>query len=135
MRHAQTTYKFYSDPGHGWLMVQIAELEELEIADQVSAYSYQSGPYAFLEEDSDAGLFSKAKTDAMIIDRRHTDGDSFVRQLQPWGLPTEGGAGIIARLMAAIETPDDLTPGDIFDLLVDAEGELVRRRVNWHRAS
>jgi hypothetical protein len=32
---------FYSDPGHGWLCVNYAELEELGIQDKISPWSYR----------------------------------------------------------------------------------------------
>ena len=51
------TYKFYSDPGHGWLAVKIKELVDLGIVDKISSYSYMRGQTAYLEEDCDAGLF------------------------------------------------------------------------------
>ena len=56
----------YSDPGHGWLKVPIKLLEQLQIADQISQYSYVRGEFAYLEEDGDASLFSKAIEDAGI---------------------------------------------------------------------
>lgn len=56
-------YRFIHDPGHGWLEVPVSELLALGIADQVSAYSYQSrnGLRAYLEEDCDFSLFARAK--------------------------------------------------------------------------
>ncbi len=50
-------YKFYADPGHGWLKVSKLELAILGIADQISEYSYMRATYAYLEEDCDAPLF------------------------------------------------------------------------------
>jgi len=52
-------YVFYEDPGHGWLKVPLKELEELGIADKISAYSYMKGSHAYLEEDRDAPIFKK----------------------------------------------------------------------------
>jgi len=52
-------YAFYEDPGHGWLKVPLKELEELDIADKISTYSYLKGPHAYLEEDCDAPIFMK----------------------------------------------------------------------------
>lgn len=37
------TYKFYSDPGHGWLAVKRRELKDLGIDQTISSYSYQKG--------------------------------------------------------------------------------------------
>lgn len=52
--------QFYADPGHAWLRVPLSELERLDIADQISHYSYMNGEYAYLEEDCDAGIYIKA---------------------------------------------------------------------------
>jgi hypothetical protein len=51
---------FYEDPGHGWLKVPLDLLEKLGIAAKISLYSYQRGAFAYLEEDSDMGLFLDA---------------------------------------------------------------------------
>lgn len=55
------TYRFFSDPGHGWLEVPKKELAELGIAEKISAYSYQSRQMAYLEEDCDLAVFLRAK--------------------------------------------------------------------------
>lgn len=62
-------YKFYSDPGHGWLAVSFknffavgAKLED------VSNYSYARGKMLYLEEDCDAGVFIKAFREKMGIE-------------------------------------------------------------------
>lgn len=61
MTKINTAYKFYSDPGHGWLAVSIknffavgAKLED------VSNYSYVRGKTLYLEEDCDAAIFINA---------------------------------------------------------------------------
>lgn len=50
------TYRFISDPGHGWLEVPLADLQELGIAHKISPYSYYDTAtgFAYLEEDLDA---------------------------------------------------------------------------------
>ncbi len=53
-------FNLYSDPGHAWLKVPISLLNELSIADQISAYSYQKGNFAYLEEDCDLSAFMEA---------------------------------------------------------------------------
>ena len=55
------TYRFYSDPGHGWLAVKRAELVRLGIMDKITPYSYQKGETVYLEEDCDAETFMEAK--------------------------------------------------------------------------
>ena len=52
--------RFYADPGHGWGKVKISKLKDLGILDQISSYSYRRGDYAYLEEDSDLGIFCNA---------------------------------------------------------------------------
>lgn len=54
-------YMFYTDPGHGWLAVKIAELHRLGIIDKISNCSYMRGKTAYLEEDCDAPAFLNAK--------------------------------------------------------------------------
>ena len=54
------TYTFHSDPSHGWLEVQKKELEELNIFNKVSEYSYINGDLVYLEEDCDANIFINA---------------------------------------------------------------------------
>jgi hypothetical protein len=54
-------YNFYSDSGHGWLAVPIAELWELGIAEKITNYSYMKGLTAYLEEDCDAVTFLTAR--------------------------------------------------------------------------
>lgn len=51
---------FYADPGHGWLRAPSTLLEELQIVDQISPYSYLLGQHAYLEEDCDAGKLTES---------------------------------------------------------------------------
>lgn len=54
---SEIKFKFYSDPGHGWLAVKRKWLDELGLKFNVTHYSYQKGQTVYLEEDCDAGLF------------------------------------------------------------------------------
>lgn len=54
-------YKFHYDAGHGWLEVEIKEIQELGIENKISVYSYRNGDKAYLEEDCDISVFIKAK--------------------------------------------------------------------------
>ena len=78
-------YVFYSDPGHGWLAVELAELAELGIAHRISRYSYLKQGIVFLEEDMDMGTFIRAKEKlgqpVEIIDDR---GQCLVRGYSPY---------------------------------------------------
>jgi hypothetical protein len=66
------TYKFYADPGHGWLAVKITELMEISIITQISTYSYMRGGTAYLEEDVDATLFFNSYRDKYGVEPKHT---------------------------------------------------------------
>jgi len=46
----------YEDTGHGWYAIEKDFLKVLGIADKISAYSYEKGNLAYLEEDCDASL-------------------------------------------------------------------------------
>lgn len=54
------TLHFYEDPGHGWLRAPTKLLEELQLVDKISHYSYLLGQHAYLEEDCDAGKLMAA---------------------------------------------------------------------------
>jgi hypothetical protein len=53
-------FKFYSDPGHGWLAVKRKLIEELGIATLITSHSYARGATVYLEEDCDVGTFVEA---------------------------------------------------------------------------
>lgn len=55
-------YTFTSDPGHGWLVVPVKDIAKLNIAQDISGFSYLSprGGKAYLEEDGDAPRFVEA---------------------------------------------------------------------------
>ena len=53
-------FYWYSDPGHGWLKVDLKILNLMAIAHKISHFSYVRGNYAYLEEDVDAGIFINA---------------------------------------------------------------------------
>lgn len=75
-------YKYFQDPSHGWIEVPIAELRRLDVAEQISPYSYRNGHLAYLEEDCDFDVWIKAKINAgeeYNIVEHHTNNDSIVR--------------------------------------------------------
>ena len=49
--------KFLSDPGHGWLRVPLQLLNDWNISNKISDYSYKTTNFAYLEEDCDASIF------------------------------------------------------------------------------
>jgi hypothetical protein len=77
-------FKFFSDPGHGWLRVdvQTAESVGLTLAD-FTPFSYQWAHWLYLEEDVDASTFFKAYMAKYnrppVIEEEHSDVDSVVR--------------------------------------------------------
>ena len=54
------TVTIYSDPGHAWAKCKRSVLNNLGIANKVSAYSYQRSDYVYLEEDCDYPLLVDA---------------------------------------------------------------------------
>jgi hypothetical protein len=64
MSTEKRSLKFISDPGHGWLSVPLQDLMTLNIAQQISTYSYMTLTRAYLEEDEDATIYLKAAKDA-----------------------------------------------------------------------
>jgi hypothetical protein len=76
------TIIIYNDPGHAWAAVKIKELRALGIADKVSAYSYQRGQTAYLEEDCDLSLYLAAIKQAgqeIQLTDKHTNKRSPIR--------------------------------------------------------
>ena len=78
--------KFFTDPGHGWLRVPLPMLLELNIAGEISRYSYYDKEHkaVFLEEDRDARIFVKAANKAgltLVVSTSHTNRDSWIRRL------------------------------------------------------
>jgi hypothetical protein len=53
-----TSFKVYSDPGHGWIAVKLKVLSELGLShSDFTCYSYRKGKTIYLEEDCDASKF------------------------------------------------------------------------------
>lgn len=76
------TYRFYTDPGHGWLAVKRKEIDALGIADRISGFSYTKGGTVYLEEDCDYSVFAEAKKargEQVITVARSTDKRSPIR--------------------------------------------------------
>jgi hypothetical protein len=73
---------FHTDPAHGWLQVPLSEVEQLHI--EVSKYSYRDDKFAYLEEDCDAPKFIRAMGDEVAYIEKHTNHDSFIRNLDQY---------------------------------------------------
>ena len=54
------TYTIYEDSGHAWIKVPVLELFALQIAGDISSYSYIYRNHAYLEEDCDLCKFFNA---------------------------------------------------------------------------
>ena len=64
----EITITVFGDSGHAWARFPKARLAKLGIADKITAYSYQNGANAFLEEDCDLStLISALKTRGYAI--------------------------------------------------------------------
>lgn len=78
------TFKFFSDPGHGWLRVDVASAQAVGLEpSSFSRFSYQLGHWLYLEEDMDASTFFKAymakHNRPPVIEEEHSDVDSVIR--------------------------------------------------------
>ena len=62
------TIQLICDPGHGWGLVDVKELKELDILEDISRYSYisRAGDVAALEEDCDLPIYIAALNRAGI---------------------------------------------------------------------
>lgn len=76
-------FKYYSDPGHGWIAVKLDLVADLGILDKISGFSYLKGGTVYLEEDRDAQVFSVAyreKHGAYTLEEIHTSDRSSIRR-------------------------------------------------------
>lgn len=82
------TFRFYSDPGHGWLKVPHKLLRKLGIERDITDFSYSRGEYAFLEEDVDLSTFHNAMLakgfQPRYVGRSAFDRRSRIRGYQPY---------------------------------------------------
>ncbi len=83
----------YTDPSHGWAKVSLLELNNLDIMDKISTYSYMRSnkgkTYAYLEEDCDLGLYLKtldAKGIKFKFIEKHTNKSSKIRSYNRYTL-------------------------------------------------
>lgn len=75
-------FKYYTDPGHGWVAVKRDLLIEFGVASKISAFSYAKGNTVYLEEDQDAALFTDVLRDSGIsfeLVEKYTDRSSPIR--------------------------------------------------------
>jgi hypothetical protein len=90
------TLNFYTDPGHGWAKVNKKVLNDLGIAEDISAYSYMRGDYAYLEEDCDLGrLMAAAQAAGINLKLREQcsrERSSKIRSYRPYRTYTQAAA-------------------------------------------
>ena len=75
-------FDVYEDAGHAWMKVKKDLLHKMGIADKITAYSYERGEYAYLEEDCDLTTFYNRYKDMYGIDikfRTHYSDTSRIR--------------------------------------------------------
>lgn len=80
-------FDFYSDPGHGWVAVELELLDHLGLLESITSYSYIRGPRAYLEEDLDAGVLVqalKARGVDVAFRERLARGYSRIRNYDPF---------------------------------------------------
>lgn len=84
-------YIFYSDPGHGWLRVPIAEVEEFKL--DITSYSFVDSEFVYLEEDFDMQNYLTAKFGNDVLARMNFmkscpevyHENVWIRNLKRWG--------------------------------------------------
>jgi hypothetical protein len=53
-------FPLYVDPGHAWVKVPMTLLVSLQIANNITRFSYRKNDHAYLEEDCDLATFVRA---------------------------------------------------------------------------
>jgi hypothetical protein len=87
-RNRKTThYQLYSDPESGWLKVTLKELNEFNLLNSISHFSFINDQYAFLLENKDAEKFIEQKKKTVkefVINRSSTLRYSKIRNYEPF---------------------------------------------------
>jgi len=50
------TLQVFTDPSHGWIKISLKHLNQLNLIDKITLYSFINNKHAYLEEDCDASL-------------------------------------------------------------------------------
>jgi len=79
-------YTFLYDPGHGWAMIPLEDIEALyPLENKISSYSFFYKGHALLEEDCDASEFwEAAKAAGWDIKFNEVEVNFKVRDLPRW---------------------------------------------------
>lgn len=87
MKAKKMTIDVFSDPGHGWAKVRRTLLQELGLTARISPFSYQYGPWVYLEEDGDMSLLLQALRERGVTYRfreHTTERMSRIRNYRPY---------------------------------------------------
>ena len=89
MAKLRNTFDLVSDASHGWLKVPVAELERLNIVDDITTHSYVRNDMAYLEQDVDMGQFLVAReaegNPVKRIKEHNRNGQSRIRKYAMFG--------------------------------------------------
>ena len=94
------TFNYYQDPAHGWVKVPVKLLQKLNIANEISSFSYFRGDYAYLEEDLDVSLFDKSMVEngfETIYKQFHTNKSSKIRNYKSYCSREIFGTGLLNK--------------------------------------
>lgn len=79
--------KYYTDPGHGWVAVKRSVIEQFDLTNVISSYSYQLGNTVYLEEDCDAfALATALKNKGIAVEyiMKSSENRSPIRNYKPY---------------------------------------------------
>jgi hypothetical protein len=89
MAKLRNTFDLVTDASHGWLKVPVAELERLNIVDDITTHSYVRNDMAYLEQDVDLGQFLVAReaegNPVKRIKEHNRNGQSRIRKYAMFG--------------------------------------------------
>ena len=89
MAKLRNTFDLVSDASHGWLKVPVAELERLNIVEDITTHSYVRNDMAYLEQDVDLGQFLVAReaegNPVKRIKEHNRNGQSRIRKYAMFG--------------------------------------------------
>jgi len=124
----KVTKRFFSDAGHGWLSVKIAELDELNIRNKITAYSYVNGKSAYLEEDVDMHYYIKAMEDKgfqVDLDVRDHGSRSRIRRYEPFPSTVVDDDDVVATVEETLsEETETVEAEEVSDETLVMENEI-----------
>ena len=89
MAKLRNTFDLVTDASHGWLKVPVAELERLNIVEDITTFSYVRYDMAYLEQDADMATFLKAREaegkPVTKIKEHNRNGQSRIRKYAMFG--------------------------------------------------